>query len=450
MYAEGARGIGHRTFQQPNGSPCPCQCGVRQAETRFRGASGQISSDRVAYGGGDNRDFRVLHQVMGRTFLVPGAVSQSDDSVRLGPTWESNPNPVVRWRHSQEADVRHCRSYRENCDCMITYNRIRPRPFHVRIPHPLPHLRGNGQVCSGNDTFVERDEDRWFCTQHNGSRDYPIFMFNGHSGLKLGPSKKRELSGDPGGSVENCNGGLHVGFFPTEVPQKHLQRDKSSGFCEQSRVVISSEARGQQDSVRDQIRQVVTDLEDVLGGLKQVHVEMKEVVEQIDHLTAKMNLGEQPKTIACEPSAKVHISVQTQGGGLTLSPAPPRKPILVNRSKRSDEERIILRTNSPSPVHMASVVKTHRFTPPDYPTKNHKHLNGHPPLPYPDIRTDPRESRSQNLNPQVVIENSTMVYSRTPRPPLYPQNGSKDPQPSSKVAKTPTSARKCRQNNSVV
>ncbi len=32
-----------------------------------------------------------------------------------------------------------------------------------------------------------------------------------------------------------------------------------------------------QDLVRDQIRQVVTDLEDVLGGLKQVHVEMKEV-----------------------------------------------------------------------------------------------------------------------------------------------------------------------------
>lgn len=29
--------------------------------------------------------------------------------------------------------------------------------------------------------------------------------------------------------------------------------------------------------VREQIRQVVTDLEDVLGGLKQVHVEMKEV-----------------------------------------------------------------------------------------------------------------------------------------------------------------------------
>lgn len=29
--------------------------------------------------------------------------------------------------------------------------------------------------------------------------------------------------------------------------------------------------------VREQIRRVVADLEDVLGGLKQVHVEMKEV-----------------------------------------------------------------------------------------------------------------------------------------------------------------------------
>ncbi|XP_077471435.1 uncharacterized protein LOC144085726 [Stigmatopora argus] len=166
-----------------------------------------------------------------------------------------------------------------------------------------------------------------------------------------------------------------------------------------------------------------------------------------------MDLGEQPKTIACGPSGKVHVSVQTaaHGSELAVSPAPPRKPILVNRSKRSDEERIILRTNSPSPVHMASVVKTHRFTPPG-PTKDHKHLNGHPPFPYPDIRADPRESRSQSLNPEVVIENSTTVYSRTPKPPFYPQNGrcSNDPQPSSIVTKTPASARRSRQNNSVV
>ncbi|KAK1152484.1 hypothetical protein AOXY_G31163 [Acipenser oxyrinchus oxyrinchus] len=43
-------------------------------------------------------------------------------------------------------------------------------------------------------------------------------------------------------------------------------------------------------SVRDQISRVVLDLETVLGGLKQVHQEMKELVQQIDQLTSKLDL----------------------------------------------------------------------------------------------------------------------------------------------------------------
>ncbi|KAK6311152.1 hypothetical protein J4Q44_G00192070 [Coregonus suidteri] len=51
--------------------------------------------------------------------------------------------------------------------------------------------------------------------------------------------------------------------------------------------------RTKEGSVCEQIRQVVSDLEGVLGGLKQVHVEMKEVVQQIDCLTANIDLGEE-------------------------------------------------------------------------------------------------------------------------------------------------------------
>ncbi|KAG7487969.1 hypothetical protein MATL_G00029030 [Megalops atlanticus] len=45
--------------------------------------------------------------------------------------------------------------------------------------------------------------------------------------------------------------------------------------------------------IRDQIRRVVGDLEGVLGGLKQVHLEMKEVVQQIELLTSNIDLGEE-------------------------------------------------------------------------------------------------------------------------------------------------------------
>lgn len=98
--------------------------------------------------------------------------------------------------------------------------------------------------------------------------------------------------------MECCpgHGGSPKGFFPTEVPPKHLNQTRQRGPCvptpgtaspKLSGSPASGDPRGQglevvkqnkrPDSVRDQIRQVVMDLEDVLGGLKQVHVEMKEV-----------------------------------------------------------------------------------------------------------------------------------------------------------------------------
>ncbi|XP_064799899.1 AT-rich interactive domain-containing protein 1B-like [Oncorhynchus masou masou] len=59
--------------------------------------------------------------------------------------------------------------------------------------------------------------------------------------------------------------------------------------------------QGKEGSVCEQIRQVVSDLEGVLGGLKQVHVEMKEVVQQIDRLTANIDLEEE-EIIHCNKS----------------------------------------------------------------------------------------------------------------------------------------------------
>ncbi|CAB1326758.1 unnamed protein product [Coregonus sp. 'balchen'] len=61
--------------------------------------------------------------------------------------------------------------------------------------------------------------------------------------------------------------------------------------------------RTKEGSVCEQIRQVVSDLEGVLGGLKQVHVEMKEVVQQIDCLTANIDLGEEEGSCNKSPSS---------------------------------------------------------------------------------------------------------------------------------------------------
>lgn len=126
-------------------------------------------------------------------------------------------------------------------------------------------------------------------------------MTNGHSGPRRVFFKEEEeidnyqgqdkLKGGPEDGLDYCSGS-EKSFFSTEVPQKHLSQRRQKGSsvtpstttCSEISTSVANHERERQgaeettqDSVRDQIRQVVTDLEEVLGGLKQVHVEMKEV-----------------------------------------------------------------------------------------------------------------------------------------------------------------------------
>nr|XP_046178457.1 uncharacterized protein LOC124010135 [Oncorhynchus gorbuscha] len=74
--------------------------------------------------------------------------------------------------------------------------------------------------------------------------------------------------------------------------------------------------RTKEGSVCEQIRQVVSDLEGVLGGLKQVHVEMKEVVQQIDRLTANIDLEEEEGSCNKSPSrGDGHLNPRDCKGG---------------------------------------------------------------------------------------------------------------------------------------
>lgn len=163
-----------------------------------------------------------------------------------------------------------------------------------------------------------------------------------------------------------------------------------------------------------------------------------QVVQQIDRLTAKIDLSEEAPCITQGSFTNFHSS-----GDLRVAPLSNHKPASVQVSQHIDEDRIILRTNSPSPVHMASVVKTSRFTPPSHSKDvNHERLgvNGHPPHLYPprDSNHVHPEPHPQSLDPKVIIGNSTS-NSRTQKPPLYPQNGrcGKGPYPPPKPVRTP-------------
>ncbi len=182
-----------------------------------------------------------------------------------------------------------------------------------------------------------------------------------------------------------------------------------------------------------------------------------QVVEQIDRLTASIDLSEEAPCIAQGSSSNFHASVHP--GDLRVAPLPNHRPAPVQASQHIDEDRIILRTNSPSPVHMASVVKTSRFTPPSHSKDiNHERpgVNGHPPHLYPPRdsnhigQTHP-EPHPQSLDPKVIIGNSTS-NSRTQKPPLYPQNGrcGKGPYPPPKPVRTAGFSGRGRQSTSMV
>lgn len=337
MYTEGAQTAGHHRFLQHinTSAPCPCQHCVhyeqpygrhggpgwrpgsaRQTDHPSLDCRRDVQAPRVKDVGGRafvvDRAERSGHRSPQRrpVFAGPGPYSQADDLSQVCP-WELNP---AQWSCPPEPGVRHYPSVREQCGCVVRGD-TRAHPFNAGIPHPLPHLQVKGQGYRHRRTVryvsVDEEEEGYGCASesyhpephdpHPGHSHMP----NGHCGPRpvfFEGGEERDSHQDrsrpKGGSEEGCNGrdGPHRGFFPTEVPQKHLNQSRHKGPCvppagvtgpEPPKLTANNDHQRQgsgaakqkrrQDLVRDQIRQVVTDLEDVLGGLKQVHVEMKEV-----------------------------------------------------------------------------------------------------------------------------------------------------------------------------
>ncbi|XP_032421835.1 uncharacterized protein LOC116721912 [Xiphophorus hellerii] len=277
---------------------------------------------------------------------------RDNQAPRVNPSpWELKP---AQWGDPTEPGVRHYSFVREQCGCVAGGDRA--RPFHSGIPHPLPHLQVKGQGYRRRRTvkYISVDEEEGCACAPNGYHLELRHPQSGHSHLTNGHCGPRRVvfkgeeerdcyldQGRPkGGSEDHFNGYAESdkGFFPTEVPQKHLSQRRHRGSditcSETSKTTTNNDLhseesevtrqRGRQDLVRDQIRQVVADLEEVLGGLKQVHVEMKEVVEQIDRLTANIDLSEEEPCITLESSNNLHDSASS--GDFRLSPLPARKP----------------------------------------------------------------------------------------------------------------------------
>ncbi|KAG9278668.1 hypothetical protein AMEX_G6567 [Astyanax mexicanus] len=203
-----------------------------------------------------------------------------------------------------------------------------PHPFNGSAVSQLLPTKVRGQRYYTEARYVS-EEHYWDCVSENYHRgvhsqepdfdnlDAPAYnghcerrhvRFQGHDDEISCDSQDTDGATSP--AKTHCNGS--PAFFSTEVPQSKFRSSRTSaprpsasrpwgeeeaemgqkgrlgdGGDEDSR----RKQRKSQGTVREQIKQVVTELEDVLGGLKQVQLEMKEVVQQIDILTSNIDLG---------------------------------------------------------------------------------------------------------------------------------------------------------------
>ncbi|KAJ8374635.1 hypothetical protein SKAU_G00052150 [Synaphobranchus kaupii] len=263
----------------------------------------------------------------------------------------------------------------------------------------------------------------------------------------------RDLTRAKNRPEQGCNGpsstqGL---IFSTEVPQRELDYNRQRSLCWPGNVTdiqnkYSSREQGQkkdpgndrpkmsQAAVRDQIRRVVVDLEGVLGGLKQVHLEMKEVVQQIELLTSNIDLGEEepsnsfPSDTLCSSSSSgVMVSSHRGVGSHQPKQVDPACSSLRNTPTHSNPPAL-----NPSVIvaNQAAALSQH-----GNPPRNRTCASptaGVPPA------TSPRGQESQNRTaqsrptlpkPAFRSQNQPAAHGpggttcRSKKPPPYPHNG---------------------------
>lgn len=183
--------------------------------------------------------------------------------------------------------------------------------YHHELPHPLnggPRLAKIRSQRYYRDAWNASEEHHLDSVSETSHQDTHLSQLEWDNRQKVrynGHCERRHVTfegHDDGHSIEHngpvspiknhCNGAK--AFFSTEVPQAKFTVSKTLGhklpvsgvhggeteLGQADRTEVGGSRsihRKNQGTVREQIKQVVTELEDVLSGLKQVQMEMKEV-----------------------------------------------------------------------------------------------------------------------------------------------------------------------------
>ncbi|XP_043078621.1 uncharacterized protein LOC122327369 isoform X1 [Puntigrus tetrazona] len=285
----------------------------------------------------------------------------------------------VRWNGPPGKELQHNSvsvnySLRE-CSFVVHRHQTEPHPFLRKCALDAPtQFRGHGNcgvpVCAvGQQSgsvqgalLTEQHTSDWMdasCTDNS--------TFN--KDAELCPSNRQgTLSSWLGPVLQDENGSS----LAHEVMLHTQDVNKTNSKC-QVKVVqgdLSRPGRGSyafsskqsERAIRDQIQRVVVNLEEVLHGLKEIHLEMKEVVQKIDFLTSDIDIGnEEPgDPFKCQSgridtkvaSSQEVCSDKSSFKTPTPSVAPPAYPIKdqglhdVGQRRESIQELVISQRNT--------------------------------------------------------------------------------------------------------
>ncbi|XP_048833035.1 uncharacterized protein LOC125709049 [Brienomyrus brachyistius] len=370
-----------------------------------------------------------------------------------------------RWTHFPEAGLRCSMSVKESCrqcECVRQQNAAALHPFrrkfvlpptalfvgqgHCREPKYVAEKQvwGDTRAKCKRDVFEAQPECEATDFSHRCRGSDSAFSHgqehaeNHHDlGGVTGPkthqekvsSKEPKLGPALICSTKACQrhlgyGGLHSPCLPGNGTK--FVQSKAAGETQIRRGALWTRS---QASVRDRIRQVVSDLEGVLGGLKQVHLEMKEVVQQIELLTSNIDLKEEEPS-NCLPSntSSRNVTVSSQKKVINLELNTNPAPVSLTHTIHTTPPAI-----NPSVIINQAVLPSPSKAP-------HKHMSAVSPEENPQLVILHRDEKQElqrwgdGLGPvsplpmsQNQQEEGRLVLPRTvsgkQRPPVCPHNG---------------------------
>ncbi|XP_067252836.1 uncharacterized protein [Chanodichthys erythropterus] len=335
MFSE-TKGVGEQRIQPTTPAQLQLQNGLQRPQADLLAYFG--NGDHVMNTCGPKQQYSPLNGYTAKQCLaVQGCHAAQNVTGQICHT-------SVRWSRPPGKGLQHNSvsvnySLRE-CSFVVHQHQTEPHPFLRKCALDAPtQFRGHGNcgvpVCVAEQQsgsvrgalLTEQHASNWMDASdtHNSTFNRELCTSNGQGTLSRCLGHVTQDLNEP--SLVNE---VMLSTKDVNKPNTVAQGDLSGP----GRGTYTFGSKQSERAIRDQIQRVVVNLEEVLTGLKEIHLEMKEVVQKIDLLTADIDMGnEEPgDTFRGRQSGKMDTEVASSQGvrskpSFKTSVSPPPYPI---------------------------------------------------------------------------------------------------------------------------